>query len=132
RKDPSTISQGGSQPILLDRPKRVQKTHLQLRTASSFTRLSAGAQISGNESAVQRYFNAFENGRLPEARVATRDAHWHARSAKGAAQRADRRGQAESRASIIPTLRLAAPPVRVTEAVVGRGGLAPPTSAFSA
>ena len=38
----------------------------------------------------------------------------------------------ESRDSIIPTFRLPAPSVRVTEAVVGRGGLEPPTSALSA
>ena len=36
----------------------------------------------------------------------------------------------ESRDSIIPTFRLPAAPVRVTEAVVGRGGLEPPTSAL--
>jgi site-specific DNA recombinase len=28
--------------------------------------------LAGNESAVQRYYNAFENGRLPDARFATR------------------------------------------------------------
>jgi hypothetical protein len=38
----------------------------------------------------------------------------------------------ESRDSIIPTFRLPTAPVRVTEAVVGRGGLEPPTSALSA
>jgi hypothetical protein len=35
----------------------------------------------------------------------------------------------EGRDSIIPTFRLPATPVRVTETVVGRGGLEPPTSA---
>jgi len=35
----------------------------------------------------------------------------------------------ESRDSIVPTFRLPIAPVRVTEAVVGRGGLEPPTSA---
>ena len=39
-------------------------------TASQIRRLEA--EISGNESAVQRYYNAFENGRLPEARFASR------------------------------------------------------------
>ena len=38
----------------------------------------------------------------------------------------------ESRDSIIPTFRLPSTPVRVTETVVGRGGLEPPTSALSA
>src|SRR5438309_11595226 len=37
----------------------------------------------------------------------------------------------ENRNSIIPTFRLPATSVRVTEAVVGRGGLEPPTSALS-
>jgi site-specific DNA recombinase len=37
----------------------------------------------------------------------------------------------ESRESIVPTFRLPTAPVRVTEAVVGRGGLEPPTSALS-
>ena len=35
----------------------------------------------------------------------------------------------ESRDSIIPTFRLPSTPVRVTETMVGRGGLEPPTSA---
>jgi hypothetical protein len=35
----------------------------------------------------------------------------------------------ESRDSIIPTFRLPATPVRVTETMVGRGGLEPPASA---
>jgi site-specific DNA recombinase len=39
-------------------------------SASQVRRLEA--EISGNETAVQRYYNAFENGRLPEARFATR------------------------------------------------------------
>ena len=38
----------------------------------------------------------------------------------------------ESRDSIIRTFRLPTTSVRVTEAVVGRGGLEPPTSALSA
>ena len=38
----------------------------------------------------------------------------------------------ESRDSIVPTFRLPTVPVRVTEALVGRGGLEPPTSALSA
>ena len=38
----------------------------------------------------------------------------------------------ESRDSIIPTFRLPVTPVRVTETMVGRGGLEPPTSALSA
>ena len=38
----------------------------------------------------------------------------------------------ESRDSIVPTFRLPTAPVRVTEVVVGRGGLEPPTSALSA
>ena len=37
----------------------------------------------------------------------------------------------ESRSAIFPTYRLPAPPVRVISGVVGRGGLEPPTSAFS-
>jgi hypothetical protein len=37
----------------------------------------------------------------------------------------------ESRDSIVPTFRLPTAPVRVTEAVVGRGGLEPPTSAVT-
>ncbi len=36
----------------------------------------------------------------------------------------------ESRDSIVPTFRIPTAPVRVTEAVVGRGGLEPPTSAL--
>ncbi|TAN34907.1 hypothetical protein EPN29_00900 [bacterium] len=39
-------------------------------SASQVRRLEA--EISGNESAVQRYFDAFENGRLPETRFASR------------------------------------------------------------
>src|SRR5438309_10067111 len=38
----------------------------------------------------------------------------------------------ESRDSIMPTFRLPASTVRVTESMVGRRGLEPPTSAFSA
>src|SRR6266571_9480850 len=39
-------------------------------SASQVRRLEA--EISCNESAVQRYYNAFENGRLPEARFGIR------------------------------------------------------------
>jgi hypothetical protein len=38
----------------------------------------------------------------------------------------------ETRDSIIPTFRLPATTVRVTESMVGRGGLGPPTSAVGA
>lgn len=139
-------------------------------SASQVRRLEA--EISGNESAVQRYYNAFENGRLPEARFATRvDAlerrltELHAkleevrdcvksveapskkavRDAEEAVRDAMLNGtpgqrkallkelivevRVESRDSIVPTFRLPTAPVRVTEAVVGRGGLEPSTSA---
>ena len=133
------------------------------------------AEISGSESAVQRYYSAFENGRLPETRFFSRvdalerrltelrakleelrdsvqSAEAPSKSGVRDAEEAVRDvmlhgtpGQrkallkelivevrVESRDSIIPTFRLPATPVRVTESMVGRGGLEPPTSALSA
>jgi hypothetical protein len=124
---------------------------------------------------VQRYYNAFENGWLPEARFASRvdalerrltesrakleelydyamgsveaPSKQAVRDAEGAVRDAmlnGTRGQrkallkelvvevrVENRGSIIPTFRLPTTPVRVMEAVVGRGGLEPHTSAVT-
>jgi hypothetical protein len=131
------------------------------------------SEISGTESALHRYFNAFETGRLPEAGFASRvaalesrltelrgklaelqdsaqavEAHNAAavRDAEDAVRNAMLNGtpgqrkallkelivevRVESRDSIIPTFRLPASPVRVTETMVGRGGLEPTTSAL--
>jgi site-specific DNA recombinase len=139
-------------------------------SASQVRRLEA--EISGTESAVQRYYNAFENGRLPETRFAgrvdalerrltglrakleevrdsanrveapskkaVRDAEEALRDAMLNGTPGQRKAllkelivdvRVESRDSIIPTFRLPTAAVRVTEAVVGRGGLEPPTSA---
>jgi site-specific DNA recombinase len=141
-------------------------------SASQVRRLEA--EISGNESAVQRYYNAFENGRLPEARFATRvdalerrltelrakleevrdsvkgveapskkavrDAEEAVRDAMLNGTPGQRKSllkelivevRVESRNSIIPTFRLPATSVRVTESMVGRGGLEPSTSALT-
>ncbi len=138
--------------------------------ASQVRRLEA--EISGTESAVQRYYNAFENGRLPETRFAIRvgtlerrltelrakleDVRDSAKSVEAPSKKAMRDAEValrdavlngtpgqrkallkdlvvevrvESRESIIPTFRLPTASVRVTESVVGRGGLEPPTSA---
>ena len=132
------------------------------------------AEISGTQSAVERYYSAFENGRLSECRFGSRvdalerrltqlraklaelrDASTAVeapskeavRSAEEAVRHAMLNGtpgqrkallkelivevRVESRDSIIPTFRLPATSVRVTEAMVGRGGLEPPTSAFA-
>src|SRR5439155_17125896 len=130
-------------------------------SASQVRRLEA--EISGNESAVQRYYNAFENGRLPETRVAGRvdalerrltelrakleEVRDSAKSVEAPRKQAVRDAEeavrdamlngtpgqrkallkelivevrVESRDSIIPTFRLPATSVRVTESVVGR------------
>ncbi len=142
-------------------------------SASQERRLQA--EISGTQSAVERYYLAFENGRLTESRFGSRvdalerrltqlRAKLHelrestttieapskeaVRSAEEAVRDAILHGtpgqrkavlkelivevRVESRNSIIPTFRLPATPVRVTETMVGRGGLEPPTSALSA
>jgi site-specific DNA recombinase len=139
-------------------------------SASQVRRLEA--EISGTESAVQRYYNAFENGRLPDTRFASRvdalerrltelrakleelrdsaksiqapskesvrDAEEAVRDAMLNGTPGQRKAllkelivevRVESRDSIIPTFRLPATSVRVTEAMVGRGGLEPPVSA---
>ena len=126
------------------------------------------AEISGTQSAVERYYSAFENGRLSESRFGSRvdalerrltqlrsklgelrdsaaaveapskDA---VRSAEEAVHDAMLHGtpgqrkallkelivevRVESRDSIIPTFRLPATPVRVTETMVGDPGLEP-------
>ena len=132
------------------------------------------AEISGTQSAVERYYSAFENGRLSESRFGSRvdalerrltqlraklgelrdtinveaPSKEAIRSAEEAVRDAMLNGtpgqrkallkelivevRVESRDSIIPTFRLPARSVRVAEAVVGRGGLEPPTSALSA
>jgi site-specific DNA recombinase len=133
------------------------------------------AEISGTQSAVERYYSAFESGGLSESRFSSRvdalerrliqlraklgelrDTAMNVeapskeaiRSAEEAVRDAMLNGtpgqrkallkdlivevRVESRDSIIPTFRLPATPVRVTETVVGRGGLEPPTSALSA
>jgi site-specific DNA recombinase len=129
------------------------------------------AEISGTQSAVERYYSAFENGRLSESRFGSRVDALERRLTQLRAKLAELRdstrveepskeavrnaeetvrdamlngtpGQrkallkelivevtVESRDSIIPTFRLPATPVRVTETMVGRGGLEPPTSA---
>jgi site-specific DNA recombinase len=130
------------------------------------------AEISGNESAVQRYYNAFEIGRLPDTRFASRvealerrltelrakleELRDSAKSIEAPSRKAVRDAEeairdamlngtpgqrkallkelivevrVESRDSIVPTFRLPASSVRVTESMVGRGGLEPPTSA---
>ena len=117
---------------------------------------------------MQRYYNAFENGRLPETRVAGRvdalerrltelrakleEVRDSAKSVEAPRKQAVRDAEeavrdamlngtpgqrkallkelivevrVESRDSIIPTFRLPATSVRVTEAMVGRGGLEP-------
>ncbi len=142
-------------------------------SASHLRRLEA--EISGTESAVQRYYTAFEDGRLPETRFigrvdvlerrlsdlrakleGLRDASSNLKvPSEGAVHEAEDAlreamlngtpGQrkallkelvvevrVESRDSIIPTFRLPVTSVRVTESMVGRGGLEPPTSALSA
>ncbi len=134
--------------------------------ASQVRRLEA--EISGSESAVRRYYNAFENGRLPETRFVGRvdalerrltelrakleELHDSAESVEAPSKKAVRDteeavrdamlngtpGQrkallkelivevrVESRDSIIPTFRLPATPVRVTETMVGDPGLEP-------
>jgi site-specific DNA recombinase len=135
-------------------------------SASHLRRLEA--EISGSESAVRRYYNAFENGRLPEARFASRvdalerrltelrskleELHDSEKSAEAPSKESMRDAEeavrdamlngtagqrkallkelivevrVESRDSIIPTFRLPATSVRVTEAMVGRRGLEP-------
>jgi site-specific DNA recombinase len=142
-------------------------------SASQLRRLEA--EISGTKSAVERYYSAFENGRLSESRFGSRvdalerrltqlraklaelrdpastveaPSKEAVRSAEEAVRDAMLHGtpgqrkallkelivevRVESRDSIIPTFRLPATPVRVTETMVGRGGLEPPTSALSA
>jgi site-specific DNA recombinase len=137
--------------------------------ASQLRRLEA--EISGTESAVQRYCNAFENGRLPETRFASRvdalerrltelrakveEVRDSATSVEAPSKKAVRDAEealrdamvngtpgqrkallkelivevrVESRDSIVPTFRLPTAPVRVTEAVVGHGGLEPKAS----
>jgi site-specific DNA recombinase len=139
-------------------------------SASQVRRLEA--EISGTESAVQRYYDAFENGRLPETRFVSRvgalerrltelrakleelgdsaqsvetPSKMGVRHAEEAVRDAMLNGtpgqrkalleelivevRVESRNGIIPTFRLPATPVRVTETMVGSGGLEPPTCA---
>jgi site-specific DNA recombinase len=129
-------------------------------SASQLRRLEA--EISGTESAVQRYYNAFENGRLPETRFigrvealerrltelrakleelrdsasnihgpskeAVRNAEDAVREAMMSGTPGQRKAllkelivevRVESRDSIIPTFRLPATSVRVTETMVG-------------
>jgi site-specific DNA recombinase len=140
-------------------------------SASQIRRVEA--EISGTQSAVERYYSAFENGRLSESRFGSRvdalerrltqlraklgelrdtamtveaPSKEAIRSAEEAVRDAMLNGtpgqrkallkelivevRVESRDNIIPTFRLPATPVRVTEAMVGRGGLEPPTSAL--
>ena len=142
-------------------------------SASQERRLQA--EISGTQTAVERYYLAFENGRLSESRFGSRvdalerrltqlrakrdelrdsttsieaPSKEAVRSAEEAVRDAMLHGtpgqrkallkelivevRVESRDSIIPTFRLPATTVRVTETMVGRGGLEPPTSALSA
>jgi site-specific DNA recombinase len=131
------------------------------------------SEISGTESALSRYFTAFESGRLPEIRFAGRVQALETRLTELRARLAELQDSAraaeapsaaavsdaeeavrdamlhgtpgqrkallkelvvevrvESRDSIIPTFRVPTTPVRVTEAVVGRAGLEPATSAL--
>jgi site-specific DNA recombinase len=126
------------------------------------------AEITGTKSAVERYYSAFENGRLSELRFSSRvdalerrltqlrakrdelrdsttsveaPSKAAVRSAEEAVRDAMLHGtpgqrkallkelivevRVQSRNSIIPTFRLPSTPVRVTEAMVGRGGLEP-------
>ncbi len=138
-------------------------------TASESRRLEK--EISGAESAVQRYYNAFESSQLPEARFVNRVAALESRLTELRTRLDELRDSArnaeapskdavddsedairdamlngtpgqrkallkelvvevrvESRDSIIPTFRIPATSVRVTESMVGPGGLEPPTT----